>query len=212
MRPTFTDATNVNFVLNDPETGKKIVGTDLPAERFIADDVPGSDRGIVHETTWTPDQGERRAIANGAPVLLRVWGTAHPPVQILAGEPDAARLGELRALMDERHVSRAIGALFGALAQRTNEHPDADEPEILLRSGIEDLDAVITGDAFITMWMSALEATAEPHEQAKAADPQIDPDTGILDLRTDNAAMPKPDPITDTDRAILDDAADRGQE
>jgi hypothetical protein len=41
------------------------------------------------ETAWFPDPAELAAINAGAPVILRVLGTAHPPVYIGVGEPPA---------------------------------------------------------------------------------------------------------------------------
>lgn len=38
------------------------------------------------ETAWLPTPAEIAAIAAGAPVILRVLGTAHPPVMLDVGE------------------------------------------------------------------------------------------------------------------------------
>lgn len=38
-------------------------------------------------TAWEPTPDEIARINSGAPVLLRVLGTAHPPVMISVGEP-----------------------------------------------------------------------------------------------------------------------------
>ncbi len=41
------------------------------------------------ETAWLPTPKEIEAIVAGAPIILRVLGTAHPPVMINVGEvPD----------------------------------------------------------------------------------------------------------------------------
>lgn len=37
-------------------------------------------------TAWLPTQEEIDAIAAGAPILLRVLGTAHPPVMLMVGQ------------------------------------------------------------------------------------------------------------------------------
>jgi hypothetical protein len=39
------------------------------------------------ETAWFPTPGEMNAILAGAPIILRVLGTGHPPVMLYAGEP-----------------------------------------------------------------------------------------------------------------------------
>ncbi|MCA0278482.1 MAG: hypothetical protein LCH86_20995 [Proteobacteria bacterium] len=38
------------------------------------------------ETAWFPTPDEIAAITAGAPVILRVLGTAHPPVMLYTGE------------------------------------------------------------------------------------------------------------------------------
>jgi len=40
----------------------------------------------VMETAWMPDPAELERIAAGAPVVLRILGTAHPPVLVEVGE------------------------------------------------------------------------------------------------------------------------------
>lgn len=39
------------------------------------------------ETAWLPTPDEIAAIIAGAPIILRVIGTAHPPVMLTVGEP-----------------------------------------------------------------------------------------------------------------------------
>lgn len=39
------------------------------------------------ETAWLPSPAEIAAIAAGAPIILRVLGTAHPPVMMDVGAP-----------------------------------------------------------------------------------------------------------------------------
>lgn len=38
------------------------------------------------ETAWEPTPAEIAAIVSGAPIVLRVLGTAHPPVMLYVGE------------------------------------------------------------------------------------------------------------------------------
>ncbi len=39
------------------------------------------------ETAWLPTPAEIAAIDAGAPVILRILGTGHPPVMVYAGQP-----------------------------------------------------------------------------------------------------------------------------
>jgi hypothetical protein len=43
--------------------------------------------GAQMVSSWQPDEAERAAIAAGAPILLTVLGTGHPPVILEAGTP-----------------------------------------------------------------------------------------------------------------------------
>lgn len=43
------------------------------------------------ETAWLPSVEEMRAMVAGAPIILRILGSAHPPVMLRVGdEPDSA--------------------------------------------------------------------------------------------------------------------------
>lgn len=42
------------------------------------------------ETAWFPTPKELAALHEGAPVILRIIGTAHPPVMIEVGAPPAS--------------------------------------------------------------------------------------------------------------------------
>jgi len=46
--------------------------------------------GPAMTSAWEPEPHEVEAIANGAPIYLRVCGTAHPPVSITVGKPPEA--------------------------------------------------------------------------------------------------------------------------
>lgn len=56
------------------------------------DDLPIQDVTVGGVNTmgsaWIPDREERERIAYGAPIILWVWGTAHPPVSVAVGTPD----------------------------------------------------------------------------------------------------------------------------
>jgi hypothetical protein len=61
----------------------------LPLRDVLVDDsVNGPDTPAM-ETAWIPDPGEIAAIVAGAPIILRILGTGHPPVMIYTGDvPD----------------------------------------------------------------------------------------------------------------------------
>lgn len=52
----------------------------LPVLDTVVDGIP------VMETLWEPLPDEIRRIVAGAPVKLRVQGTAHPPVMVEVGD------------------------------------------------------------------------------------------------------------------------------
>lgn len=71
MKPIKTPYTNVTYVLKG---GTK--ENDLP----VHGERDGDD--IALTSTWEPDEEERKAIAEGACVLLTVWAPGHPPVHV----------------------------------------------------------------------------------------------------------------------------------
>lgn len=123
MRPAKTERSNVVLTSEGVR--------DLPAEK-IAIFPPGTDPSEVNgdggepglETVWIPDDGERRAIANGAPIILRVWGEGHPPVALSAGNPTV-----LRALISKAHIDRAVGYWWKGLAELWTESGKTPEAE-----------------------------------------------------------------------------------
>lgn len=47
----------------------------------------GVQRGLPHmESAWFPTPEELAALVAGAPVILRIVGTSHPPVMLYAGD------------------------------------------------------------------------------------------------------------------------------
>jgi hypothetical protein len=109
---------------------------------------PPFDETVGFETKWYPDLGEQRAVANGAPIILRVWGQGHPPVSVGAGQP-----GQLRVLVDQRIVDRALGNLYGLL--RESASAEDDEP-LSLGDGVG-LTAEVEPDEFLALWTQALQ-------------------------------------------------------
>lgn len=148
MKPQRTPTTNLNLVLRD-QNGERNPNSDLPAERCV--DQAG--RQII-ETAWAPDEGELRALVNGAPILLRVWGTGHPPVNLEAGHPAPEGSGVLLGA----HVNRALGFLFAELADRSGS-PNKETIDLLNGSHV-------TADWFISRFHAALLHTAiNPQDQ-----------------------------------------------
>jgi hypothetical protein len=135
----------------------------LPAQRVKAFDPElGESEADAHDaivTVWKPEDGERRALANGALIELVVHGSGHPPVSMGVGEPV-----DLDALLSKAHVDRAIGFFYSKLSDHLAEGtlPDAE--------------------GVVALWGEALEATAdgqpidlgakldEARERAEAAD------------------------------------------
>jgi hypothetical protein len=58
----------------------------LPVRDQVMDCPPA---GIVPTmtTAWEPTPDELEAIARGAPVYVRIFGTMHPPITVYVGEP-----------------------------------------------------------------------------------------------------------------------------
>lgn len=54
-------------------------------DEVIECDVGGFTPAMV--TAWLPTAEEIAAIVTGAPIYLRLLGTAHPPVMLMVGEP-----------------------------------------------------------------------------------------------------------------------------
>lgn len=61
----------------------------LPLRDVILDCSVGGDETPAMQTAWFPTPDELAAINAGAPIILTVIGTGHPPVMLDAGElPD----------------------------------------------------------------------------------------------------------------------------
>lgn len=57
----------------------------LPLRDVTINCTVGGDETPAMETAWLPTSEEIAAIADGAPVILRVLGTTHPPVMVSVG-------------------------------------------------------------------------------------------------------------------------------
>jgi hypothetical protein len=139
MKAVRTEGTDTELTL--PGAGEDRV---LPAQRIQAYD---PELGEVQEnahpafvTTWTFDDGERKAIANGALLELVVHGTGHPPVSLAVGNPTEGAV----AMLTKDHVDKAVGFWFAAISERlTKQGFPTDAAEVL------------------EMWHTALEETRE---------------------------------------------------
>lgn len=69
------------------------------------------------ESTWEPDNGERKALINGAPLVLSLWGNQHPRIKLEVGEPD---MGAVR-LYTHDHVALALSKFLGDFGQYMRE-------------------------------------------------------------------------------------------
>lgn len=58
----------------------------LPLRDVVINCSVGGEQTPAMETAWLPTPAELAAIAAGAPIILRIVGTAHPPVMVEAGE------------------------------------------------------------------------------------------------------------------------------
>ena len=58
------------------------------------------------ESIWTPTDEERAAIANGAPVVLWVSGTAHPVVSLFTADMES--LAKLEALKAVENMKKEV--------------------------------------------------------------------------------------------------------
>lgn len=76
------------------------------------------------ETAWLPTPAELHAIAQGAPIILRVIGEAHPPVMIETGlppDPHFGQPGEIAAFMALRDEVKRYGDQLLAEAEHARE-------------------------------------------------------------------------------------------
>lgn len=61
----------------------------LPLRDIVINDSVNGPQTPAMETAWLPSPEELAALVAGAPIILRVLGTGHPPVLIYAGDVPA---------------------------------------------------------------------------------------------------------------------------
>jgi hypothetical protein len=69
------------------ELGKSQGYLGLPVRDVVLECSVGGPGTPAMETAWLPTPDEIAAIQAGAPVILRLLGTAHPPVMMYVGRP-----------------------------------------------------------------------------------------------------------------------------
>jgi hypothetical protein len=121
-------------------------------------------------TVWQPDEGERKALANGAPIILRIEGPPldptvparqqmpqQPPCYLAAGEPGA----NAQPLIEWSHLMRTLGAFFGVLAE---PFPETKGPGFVVQHFTADgqnTTVMLTPGLFIDLFGDAIEATRD---------------------------------------------------
>lgn len=69
------------------EIGKSQGYLGLPVRDVVIECSVGGPGTPAMETAWLPDPKELAALMAGAPIILRILGTGHPPVMLAVGQP-----------------------------------------------------------------------------------------------------------------------------
>lgn len=77
LDPTFAARLGAAVTLGAPADWNPAVGECDPLVVYV--------NGGTMTSAWYPTDCEKAAIAAGAPVLLTVWSSGHPPVSVNAG-------------------------------------------------------------------------------------------------------------------------------
>lgn len=145
----------------DPDSPRLVLDGPLHVEPTLALSDDEKPERMVAITHWQPDEGERKAISNGAGLEVHTLGDPldleRPAAEqlptlklhaLVVGEPPEG--GE--RLFSSGQINRALGALFASM--------------VGVSHGIEYMDnlgivRVLPADEFITRWEKALDETAE---------------------------------------------------
>lgn len=117
----------------------------LPLRDVLISCTVGGPDTPAMETAWLPMPAELHAIAQGAPVILRVLGTQHPPVSIETGLPPDPRFGqpgEIAAFMALRDEVRRYGDQLLSEAEHARE-TGASEAQFAATTGAAVLGQVL---------------------------------------------------------------------
>lgn len=132
--------------------------------RLEHDEETGHPARLIVTTHWRPDDGERKALTNGAMVEVHTIGSPLDPeipsrqqvpqvgtfVVGVGAPPERGLPGGPRALYDQGHVERALGHLYGQLRGASGSIEWVDGSGIVQVSPASD---------FLLRWQDALEET-----------------------------------------------------
>lgn len=176
---------------------------DLPAERVRLEnpEQAGGDVGIL--STWLVDEGEVRALANGAPIVLVVTGETHPPISLAVGEPPEET--DANPLVNLDHARRAATWLLAELAERLLD--DAGLPPAGEVAGLFDRALVETKEASAASKIEAVRERAQiAAEDAAVVTPPGMTAHELEDGSTELSTGPMPPPsallLADDERAL----------
>lgn len=125
MKPVKTQDSNARLILPEeehlPEEERR---GDLPIEKMLFVGEDGVQR-VGFESTWLLEDGERKALANGAPLVIKLWGQNHPPLKPEVGEPDEE---SMEALVTVEETAHAASKFFEVLADRMKIAEEGGDP------------------------------------------------------------------------------------
>lgn len=96
----------------------------LPLRDVVINCTVGGPDTPAMETAWLPTPAELHDIAHGAPVILRILGSAHPPAMMEVGlppDPALGKPGEIAALAAIRDEVKRYGDRLLAEAEHAHE-------------------------------------------------------------------------------------------
>jgi hypothetical protein len=105
-------------------------------------------------TTWSPDDGERKALANAAPVVLIVHADPErqPPVSVHVGDPPAEV--EAAQLLTFGQAEQAAQRWWNTLAERWTKA--LEQQQDLANVPEDELEAMPTPEEALDLWHKAL--------------------------------------------------------
>ena len=165
MKATRDEGTNLELTLPGAGEDRTLPATVIAAYDPELNETPEDAHDAVL-TKWRPDDGERKALANGACVELVVHTRrdAFPPVSVSVGNPDPELMA---ALLTKDHVDRAVGFWFAALGKRLAETGDLGKPEEVLELWHAALEETKDGAAPVDLGERLDEAREAIEESAK---------------------------------------------
>lgn len=159
-----------------PEDEQQPVCVEYPIKdrgALEAEIVMGQDGDALHldmVTFWQPDEGERKALSNGAPIVVRIEGPSLDPEipsqhQVPELPPHSLQVGDVpdgaQPMLSYAHVIRLAAALFGTLAE---PFPDSKGPGFIIQRYTlegEQVTTVLTADEFLAYFEKLIETTRD---------------------------------------------------